>query len=269
MELEWELPFSSLLWESNTSLEWVENLSQEPRIAGILQPNGLFNAECAPMQSLTLATQALMTDLPGATLLTSLASSPITSLFILTNIHSLVRDFTRCYYQLPPGLSYPSAFHICTQSQNRQIHAALIKISGLASERSHSYSSPDAFIWTSIGRVALSIKIAMCHPNQLLIGGMVDCSVVAGLATATYMELGLRSGARRSLYSILGNPSVEDASFVMLNDLLNVLSSICSGNSESVRSEAPWITVATYELLLSIWRSFTWAIAQKRADHES
>ncbi|KAJ0286476.1 hypothetical protein COL940_001706 [Colletotrichum noveboracense] len=171
------------------------------------------------------------------------------AIFILTSLESLVREFTRCYYQMPPALADPNAFHILTQSQNRQLAQA---------------NSSNWHILKFADRIALSVKLALCKPDDLLIGGIVENSVVAGLTTATHLTLGLQVGARRSLQNLLRYNSGDDGMLVFLDDLMDVLSSVTSLDKQDPLREVPWATVATYRILLAIWRLLRWATGEMR-----
>lgn len=292
LELEWELPFSSVLWEAETAQAWLERLNLEPRVMASLKADWTFNIEYSSMRSLALTTQSLMSDSPNPNLLASLAASPFTTLFVLTNLGAFVRDFTRCYYQLPPSLPDPSPYHIFTQTQNKQVMVALRHVSRVVAEqRPKCDPKTDGPLWAAAARIALSIKIALCRPDDLLIGGIVDSSVVAGLATATHLTLGFYSGARRSLQSLLQQDSGDDAILVVLGEVVDVLLSDCSGtsigaggggaagrkgddnngnNSQGHKTDAnhlaepPWTTIASYRVLLATWRSLRWATSEIR-----
>lgn len=266
LDLDWELPFSIALWEADTAVTWCERLSQEPRIYASLRPDEAVDLPCPYTRSLTLATQSLMSDSPSPHLMRALAASPIATLFLLTNIDTFVRDFTRCYYQLPPNLADPSPFHIFTQSQNRQVNAALGHISRTVAERDPAGdgSYPYRPIWRAIECMALAIKISLYKPDDLLIGGIVDSSVVAGLATATHLTLGRYAGTRRSLESLLQHHSGDDALLMILDEAMCVLSSILCSDSQDALREPPWATMASYRIVLSIWRSLRWSAAEMR-----
>ncbi|KAF4905278.1 Zinc finger protein [Colletotrichum fructicola] len=113
-------------------------------------------------------------------------------------------------------------------------------------------------------RIALSVKLALCKPDDLLIGGIVENSVVAGLTTATHLTLGLQVGARRSLQNLLRYNSGDDGMLVFLDDLMDVLSSVTSLDKQDPLREVPWATVATYRILLAIWRLLRWATGEMR-----
>lgn len=265
LDLDWELPFSIALWEADTAETWSERLNQEPRIQALLRPDA--EPPCPNTRSLALATQSLMSGSPSPQLMVAMATSPMATLFVLTNIDAFVRDFTRCYYQMPPALSDPSAFHIFTQSQNRQVIAALRHISRVVPDHSggedgsHNYRP----IWRAIECVGLAVKIALYKPDDLLISGIVDSSVVAGLATATHLTLGRYAGTRRSLEALLQHNTGDDAVIMILDEAMALLSSILSSDQQDALREPPWATMASYRIVLAIWRSLRWAASEVRA----
>ncbi|KZL84622.1 zinc finger protein adr1 [Colletotrichum incanum] len=263
-ELDWELPLATSLWEADTSLTWAQRLGDEPRIGGLTRSHETPGMTCPTTKSLNLAMQSLMTDTPSLQLLTALRASPMATLFVLTSLDSLVRDFTRCYYQLPPALADPNAFHILTQSQNRQVSAALRYLSESITGQISTADNSNWHILNFAERIALSVKLALCKPDDLLIGGIVENSVVAGLTTATHLTMGLQVGARRSLQNLLRYNSGDDGMLVFLDDLMDVLSSVTSLDRQDPLREAPWATVATYKILLAIWRLLRWAAGEMR-----
>ncbi|KAH6884927.1 hypothetical protein B0T10DRAFT_492986 [Thelonectria olida] len=264
MELDWELPLPRSLWESDTAQTWLETLEGQSSVSFMLELDDSLGFPCPVSRSLSLATQSLMSEITSPYLLSALTASPMATLFVITNIDAFVRDLTRCCYQFPPGLADPSAFHIFTQSQNRQVNAALRHISDVIKERDTLLDGLDGSIWSTIERMVLSIKIALYKPDDLLIGGIVDSTVVAGLATATHMTLGLYSGARRGQLALPGSSSGDDAILVILDEAMDVLLSIYNGDSQAALLEAPWATVTTYRILLAIWRSLRWAARELR-----
>ncbi|KAK7408215.1 hypothetical protein QQX98_009624 [Neonectria punicea] len=269
IELDWELPLPRALWESDTALLWLERLKGESQFASLLELDESLGFPSFASASLTLATQSVMSEVASPSLLTALSASPIATLFVLTNVDSFVRDLTRCYYQFPPGLADPSAFHIFSQSQNKQISAALRHILGVVASRDTTFDDSDRPIWATIERMALSIKIALYKPDDLLIGGIVDSSVTAGLATATHLTLGLYAGARRGQQSLPRPISGDDAVLVILDEAMDSLSSICRTDRQAALHEAPWATVASYRILLAIWRSLRWAAGEVRTRQQS
>lgn len=269
LDLDWELPFSIALWEADTAEIWSGCLGQEPRVQAFLGAEDGAEPPCPSTRSLALATQSLMTATPSPDLMMALATSPMATLFVLTNIDAFVRDFTRCYYQMPPTPADPSAFHIFTQSQNKQVIAALRHISRVVPDRnpgddrngSNSYRP----IWRAIECTCLAVKIALYKPDDLLIGGIVDSTVVAGLATATHLTLGRYSGTRRSLEALMQNKTGDDAVIMILDEAMALLSLILSSDRQDAMREPPWATMASYRIVLAIWRSLRWAASEVRA----
>ncbi|KAF6833537.1 zinc finger protein ADR1 [Colletotrichum musicola] len=264
IELDWELPLPSALWEADTPLAWAKRLGEDPRTLYLNRANDVPNMPCPTTKSLNLAIQSLMTDTPSPHLLAAVKASTMAAVFILTSLESLVRDFTRCYYQMPPALADPNAFHILTQSQNRQVSAALRYASEIITAQLAEANSSNWHILKFAERMALSVKLALCKPDDLIIGGIVENSLVAGLTTATHLTLGLQVGARRSLQNLLRYNSGDDGMLVFLDDLMEVLSSVIVPGKQDPLREAPWATVATYRILLAIWRLLRWAAGEMR-----
>lgn len=271
LDLDWELPFSITLWEADTAETWSGCLGQEPRVQAFLGAEDGAEPPCPSTRSLALATQSLMTATPSPDLMVALATSPVATLFVLTNIDAFVRDFTRCYYQMPPTPADPSAFHIFTQSQNKQVIAALRHISRVipdrnsADDNSGGGSNPYRPIWRAIECTCLAVKIALYKPDDLLIGGIVDTTVVAGLATATHLTLGRYSGTRRSLEALMQNKTGDDAVIMILDEAMALLSFILGSDTRDAQREPPWATMASYRIVLAIWRSLRWAASEVRA----
>ncbi|KAL0931833.1 zinc finger protein ADR1 [Colletotrichum truncatum] len=264
IELDWELPLPGALWEADTSLSWAQKLGDEPRTLYLIRSHDTSGMSCPTTKSLNLAIQSLMTDTPSPQLLAALRASTMATLFILTSLESLVRDFTRCYYQMPPALADPNAFHILTQSQNRQVSAALRYAAEIITTQLTEANTSNWHILKFAERIALSVKLALCKPDDLLIGGIVENSVVAGLTTATHLTLGLQIGARRSLQNLLRYNSGDDGMLVFLDELMDVLYSAGRPEKHGFLCEAPWATVATYRVLLAIWRLLRWASGEIR-----
>lgn len=264
IELDWELPLPGALWEADTSLAWAQRLGEDPRTLYLNRAGDAHSMPCPTTKSLNLAIQSLMTDTPSPQLLAALKASTMAAVFILTSLEALVRDFTRCYYQMPPALADPNAFHILTQSQNRQVSAALRYASEIIAAQLAEANSSNWHILKFAERMALSVKLALCKPDDLVIGGIVENSLVAGLTTATHLTLGLQVGARRSLQNLLRYNSGDDGMLVFLDDLMDVLSSVTVPEKQDPVREAPWATVATYRILLATWRLLRWAAGEMR-----
>ncbi|TDZ35541.1 Zinc finger protein [Colletotrichum trifolii] len=264
IELDWELPLPGALWEAETSLAWAQKLGDEPRTLYLTRSPDNTGISCPTTKSLNLSIQSLMTDTPSPQLLAALRGSTMSALFILTGLETLVKDFTRCYYQLPPALADPNAFHILTQLQNRQVSAALRYAAEIITSQLAEATSSNWQILKFAERIAQSVRLSLCKPDDLLIGGIVENSVVAGLTTATHLALGLQVGARRSLQNLLRYNAGDDGMLVFLDDLMDVLSDVMHPGQQDPVREAPWATVATYRILLSIWRLLRWAAGEMR-----
>lgn len=265
MEFEWGLPFSSTLWEAETAATWSNMLFEDARMRALAESDDAFCLENPTTMSLTIIAQSLMTDAPSTHLLSALESSPISVIFLLTTIDALVRDLTRSLYQLPPNLADPSAFHILSQTQNRQIVAALKHISRLVEEQPEgARCGPAQPLWTAVERMCVAIKVGLCRPDDLLIAGVVDNSITAGLATATHLALGRSTGSRRSLQSLLQYSSGDDAMLLLLEETVGALDSILASGQQAAMREPPWITVLNYRILLAMWRSMRWGAAEMR-----
>ncbi|KAL1622625.1 hypothetical protein SLS56_008672 [Neofusicoccum ribis] len=130
-ELGWPLPSASPLWSSPTARTWHSHLALP------LPPPP------PSTRSLTAATQSLLSGAPCPRLLAALAASPFAALVLAATLDALVRDFTRCYYQLPPSPADPSAFHVLSQAQNKAVTAALRALCGAVSSSPSSSSSEE------------------------------------------------------------------------------------------------------------------------------
>ncbi|KAK2599058.1 hypothetical protein QQS21_005464 [Conoideocrella luteorostrata] len=270
MDFDWALPHSAGLWEAENAGSWIEVLREDVRVQAMLDPDDHLCLPCPSTKSLSLAIQSLMSDAPSLHLLSALESSPITIIFLLTMLDALIRDLTRSLYQLPPALADPSPYHILSQNQNRQMAAALQQVTRLAEEQPESSRrGVDGPVWTAIERLSLAIRLGLYKPDDLLIGGVIDSSVTAGLAAATHLTLGRSTGTRRSLRMLYQHNSGEDAVLLFLEEIVASLESMLATSKTEAMREAPWVTVASYRILLAIWRSLRWASSEMRRRAES
>ncbi|KAL4874791.1 hypothetical protein BJY04DRAFT_233270 [Aspergillus karnatakaensis] len=250
MEFGWELPFPSNLWEAKNSQIWLQRVTEH---FGLAPENYLYGPRSVATASLSLATQQLMAESPSPDLLAALIASPFTTLCIMTNINALIRDFTRSYYQLPPSPSDPSAFHILTQHQNKQIYGAMRTISKIVKDQACTSDNPQFLLWRTVEILHCSVKISLCRPDHLLIGGIVDNSVIAGLATSTHLTLGNYVSVRRSAPLLPPHLWGDEGVLAVLNDLASALTRIAGEEGERAYREAPWVTAGSYGILLCIW----------------
>ncbi|KAK9422620.1 putative Transcription factor domain-containing protein [Seiridium unicorne] len=192
IELGWELPLAASLWEAGDAVTWQEKFYEEygKITIGILE-SPLRLPRHSSMCSLPLATQSLMPETPNPELIVALSASPMALTCILTNLDALVRDFTRCYYQLPPSPPDPSAFHVLTQSQDRRVITTMRTVSEIIDQKLlETMTEPEQSVWRTCQVLAWSVKLGLCRPHDLLVGGIVESRVFAALLTATHLTIG-------------------------------------------------------------------------------
>ncbi|KAJ5944162.1 hypothetical protein N7516_004330 [Penicillium verrucosum] len=254
MELGWELPFPINLWEAKNSQIWLLRFNENFGLSTFTTANSLLHGPRGlGTASLTIATQQLMTETPDQQLLAALEASPFAAFCVLTNMGALVRDFTRCYYQMPPSPSDPNPFHILTQGQNKQVHTAIEAITKIVKKQAYTGDSPQFLLWRTNELFISTIKISLCRPDQLLIAGIVDNSLIAGMAASTHLTQGNLVAIRRSAPLIPRHVGGDEGIVALLNDLSGALSTISGEEQDKVAREAPWVTVASYGVLLCIW----------------
>ncbi|KAI1370861.1 hypothetical protein F4677DRAFT_338783 [Hypoxylon crocopeplum] len=270
LEFSWELPLASSLWEAEDAQLWQQKLYDEYGRAttGLLE-SPIRIPRHASTFSLSEASQAIMSGVPHPELVEALSASPMAVMCILTNMEVLVRDFTRCYYQLPPSPSDPSAFHILTQSQNRRVHAALKVIHGIIEERTAmAITESDQSIWQACQVLSWSVKMSLCRPDDLLVSGIAENRVFAGLLTATHLTLGSYVTFKRTTHALtqqnFGQTSGDDSIIAIMDDLTEAMSGIASLAPDLAIREVPWITTASYRILLIIWQALRQSIANTR-----
>ncbi|KAJ5345791.1 hypothetical protein N7452_003795 [Penicillium brevicompactum] len=254
MELGWELPFPISLWEARNPHIWLLRFNENFGLSTFSLANNLLHVPRGlGTASLTIATQQLMTETPDSELLTALDASPFAAFCVLTNIGVLIRDFTRCYYQMPPSPSDPNPFHILTQAQNKQVHAAIEAIAKIVKKQAYNGDSPQFLLWRTNELFISSIKISLCRPDQLLVAGIVDNSLIAGMAASTHLSQGNLVAIRRSAPLVSHHVGGDEGIVALLRDLSVAFSSIFGEEQDKVAREAPWVTVTSYGVLLCIW----------------
>lgn len=254
MELGWELPFPSGLWEARDSQIWLQRVNEHLGHSTYTMPNDFLHGPRGPATtSLSIATQQLMTEAPSPELLAALEASPFAAFCVLANLDALVRDFTRCYYQMPPSASDPFAFHILTQSQNKQIHTAIRAIARIVKGQAYTSDSSQFHLWRMIELFISSLRISLYRPDQLFIGGIVDNSLISGMAASTHLTQRNYVAIRRSVSIVPQHLGADEGILALLNDLSGALSRISGENQEQVIYETPWTTVTSYGILLCIW----------------
>lgn len=215
-----------------------------------------------------------------------------------------MRDFTRCYYVMPPSLSDPSLFHILTQAQNKHVVAALRAVGEAAAKARGGDGGVGAGgggggtggaggggsqIWRAVDLVLASARAGLCAPDDLLIGGIVDNGVAAGLATSAHLTLGSYFASRRSTMqqqqqqqdasggAVASSSSSEvnvAGSLSLLAELMPALEQVVvgqSGGADEVCDEGPWVTVVMIRLLITIWKTVRHVVehVRQRSSHGS
>lgn len=264
-EFAWELPHATALWEARTAETWAATLTQE------FPPNSTVADESSPgfrtsatnrghaVKTVMIATQQLMSESPPVPLFRALSRCPFGLLCVATNLQMLVRNFTECYYQLPPNLADPSAFHILTQSQNRQVNAAIKHISSLAP----SGQLLDQPLERAIRLTCWATRIGLCKPDELLITGVTDTPVTAGLAIAAHVSLGSYGAARRAAISPSSTRRFgDDGILCIIDDMLKAWSEFVSATGEMCLQEPPWVTTSNFRVSLTLWRTLRACVAE-------
>lgn len=251
LEFEWDLPHESSLWEAPSAAHWRAALHDEP-----------FEDEFSQTRSMLAATQALMSNCASKALLRALQSCPFAALCVITSICSLSRDFTRCYYQLPPRLSDPSPFHVLSQTQNGQFASAIATISAFKENTSCDADGKDCqSLWHAVQLACVSIRIGLCKPDDLLVGGITESTPAAGLATSVHLTLGNFVSTRRA-GSTSKRPHVgDDGMMVIMDDMLSAVHLLGAGKT-SQQWEGPWTTVQGLRVLIFLWQSLRFSIAE-------
>ncbi|KKY27755.1 putative c6 transcription factor [Diplodia seriata] len=292
IELGWELPHAATLWEASTSKAWLARLYQDGcgAVVSFDATTTKYAFQGSATKSLALATQSLLSGSPCPHLAAALAASPFAALCAAATVDALVQDFTRCYYQLPPSLSDPSLFHILTQAQNKNVAAALRAIAdarttalrGAAADAdADGRGSSAAGLWGAVHLVVASVKASLCVPDDLLIGGIVDNGVAAGLATHAHLTLGSYFASRRSAMQQQqqqqqhlsgGSPSELDAagSLGLLGELMPALGHVVEqSTADTVFDEGPWVAVVTIRLLITVWKTLRLVVEYVRRNMDS
>ena len=252
MELGWELPFPSSLWEAKDPQVWLQRFEEH---FGPLEftRDTAFALRGMATTSLTIATQNVMTKTPCSELLRTLAASPLAVFFLLMNLSALVRDFTRSYYQLPPSLSDPNAFHILTQSQTKQIHTAVEVLAAIVRGNACSSSDSQFLLWRSIEIGISSLKISLCRPDVLLLSGIACNSLISAMEVSSRLAQGNLVATRRSALLVSTHVGGDEGMLALLDELSRAILTISGKEQEKAIHEAPWTTISSYGILLCVW----------------
>lgn len=271
-EFAWELPHSTALWESATAEEWAEaarkDVSQSPTVPAQSVQGYAFGLTTRgnDIKSLMIATQRLMSNDPSGNLLQALSRCRFGLLCVASNLQMLVRGFTECYYQLPPNLADPSAFHILTQSQNRQVNTALKHLANLAS----SDLLADQHLDRAVRLTIWSTRISLCKPSELLIHGVTDAPVHAGLAIAAHSALGSYDATRRAAVGQFSQRRFgDDGILCILDDMLKAWVEFNSPTEAMCLQEAPWVTTSSFRVSLTLWRTLRACVSEVTKQFDS
>lgn len=259
-ESNWDLMPSTSTWEATSAEHWFENIQDDMEQGVLFVPGASsLGSRAQTMDRLTLlhATQSLMSGKPAPRLLKRLSRSPFTILSVVANIDRLIRDFTHCYYQMPPGLPDPSAFHVLSQYQNKSVNAALSSLLKLATDGSCIDTNMSAVIQLN----CWAARLSLCEPDDLLVSGIGDTTITAGLATSAHLIMGSHVTSRRATASTLRRFG-ENSSMTVWDDLLRCLALIVQSSRDTSHQEPPWVIILGYRVLLVLWRTLRRAVIE-------
>ncbi|TVY48536.1 Zinc finger protein [Lachnellula occidentalis] len=258
IEFEWDLPMDSALWEAESAKKWWHAILQRQ----LESSDGAMLGDQVQIKSLLVASQSLLSNTASPVLRKTLSSSAFATLCIVASLESLVRDFTRSYYQLPPTLADPSPFHILSQSQNAKVSTAIVSILSITTDKScSSCDSSCVSLWHAVILGCLSIKISLCKPDDLLVGGIIEASPAAGLATSVHLNLGDYVSTRRSGSSTRRKPIAENGFVAILDEMLTAMHEMGT-STVSPLWEGPWTTVQGFKILIILWQALRFSIAE-------
>jgi hypothetical protein len=272
IEFEWDLPWSTELWEAPNSDDWLTSLFQcemdVMQSTSFIFTNPTYRDQDYQSKSILNATQALLSNTPSPRLISILAASAFATICVVTNLECLVRDFTRCYYQLPPNLKDPSPYHVLTQRQNAQVATALGSIWSIMKDGPCIKCSDTCkSLWHAVRINCLSVKVSLSMPDDLLVGGIVECNPTAGMATAAHLTLGDYVVARRSGLSRQKTGISDDGMVALLDDLLKVMHEMSSAKAQAW--EGPWTFIQGFKMLLLLWKALRMGISESQLRPET
>lgn len=256
-EILWDLPPATQIWDAPSAEEWMMLVLEKVRDGTVSSlPLPAYLLEPQDRMHLPQVTQALMTGEKKIRILQRLSACPFATLCVLAALDSLVRDFTYCYYQMPPVLLDPSAHHVLSPAQNRPINAAVSTIIENVLK--------DASMTSQLSRLAQlmawTVRLGLAEPDDLIVAGTADTALNAGIATAAHCICGSAAVKRRALagkHRRFG----EDSSLTAWEDLLNTVTVVMESSMDVICHQPPWMTVLGYRMLLLLWRTIRRAIA--------
>lgn len=257
-ESNWDLPSSAEAWEAPSAEKWFESIQRDSE-RGILSTATLsseYQSQSTERLTLLRATQSMLSGKPTTKLSLLLSRCPFLSMCILANIDCLIRDFTNCYYRLPPSLPDPSAFHVLSQDQTRSVNAALTILLRLCAEGTYTESS----IARAVQLHCWAARLSLCEPDDLLVSGITDTTVTAGLATTAHLILGSHVANRRATVST-PRKFADDTSMTVWDDLLKCLTIVYQASGDTSLQMPPWMIIVGYRTLMVLWRTIRRATA--------
>jgi len=257
-EILWDLPPATQLWDATSADEWTMLLLEEIRDGTVSTPAiRTYGLQPQDRMFLPQVTQSLMTGEKKTRLLERISACPFATLCVLAALDSLVRDFTYCYYQMPPVLLDPSAYHCLSPAQNRPINAAVTLIID------NVLTDPD--MTTQLSRLsrlmAWTVRLGLSEPDDLVVSGIADTALAAGLATAAHCVLG-SANAKRRAFAGKQRRFGEDSSMTAWEDLLKTVTVVCNSTLDITPRAPPWMTALGYRMLLLLWRILRRAIRE-------
>lgn len=107
----------------------------------------------------------------------------------------------------------------------------------------------------------LSTKISLCKADDLLIGGIIESSPTAGLATSVHLNLGNYVSLRRSGSSSRRKPIGEHRFVAVLYEMLKAMHEMGVSNTLPA-SESPWTKIQGFKILIILWQALRFSIAE-------
>lgn len=264
-ESNWDLPPAKDIWESPSADEWLDLVQEAIQKGSLPSPIlSVYEGQLADGLSVTQVTQSLLTGKPSPRLLKHLSACPFAAVCVIANLDSLVRDFSTCYYRMPSVLPDPSAYHVLSPTQNRSINAAVNSILDLFEKESSASTQMMRLICLS----SWAARLSLCEPDGLLVSGIADTTLAAGLATSAHLVLGSGIATRRAVASTRRRFG-EDSSMIAWDDLLKSLPVIIKSTADQTVHEAPWMTTLNYRILLLLWRTVRRAITELEQNTKS
>ncbi|EME42129.1 hypothetical protein DOTSEDRAFT_73048 [Dothistroma septosporum NZE10] len=252
-EVLWDIPHTGTLWHASSADEWVTAILDEVQVGNITCTSPSNNQD---LLHPAMVIQHLMSGSADTRLLRRLASHSFGTVCVLASLDALVRDFTYCYYQMPTVLADPSAFHILAPSQNQAItaavHAMLERIIERAPWTPQTSRLMKLTTWT--------VRLGLTEPDDLLVAGIAETDLAAGLATSTHCMIGSMVAKRRAA-PLRHRPFGEDSSLVCWQDLLSSIGLIVESTQDAHQQQPPWMTALSYRVLLILWRTLRRATA--------